>query len=76
MIPKKNIKNLKLTPEQMAVYLDLEQKEKALKSALKRCGVNAGVIDKIVSITDLQKIPYDTEIIDGFIRETWGDFIT
>lgn len=76
MIPKKNLKDLKLTEEQKAIYKELEYKEQLVRSSLKRCGVNRNVIEKIVNVTDLTKVTDDETLLDETIKETWGDLIT
>ena len=75
MIPKKNIKDLQLSDEQLQIYMRLEHKEKALKTALKNCGVHSKAIDGIVNNADLNKLPDNVDILQEQIKETWKDFI-
>lgn len=75
MIPKKSLKYLNLSEEQLEIYKKLEAKEQVLKQALIRCGVKQVAVNKIIDLTDLTQIPDNENILDEQIKEAWGDFI-
>lgn len=73
---EKNINDLQLSAEQRTIYNDLANKEQVTRKILLDAGINAKVIDKIISKTDLQKIDTDNDaLLREQIVETWGDFI-
>lgn len=76
MIPSKNINALKLTPEQVAIYKDLEYREKVLYSALARCGVIQSAIPKIIAKSDLYRVDTNNlEVLEADIKATYSGFI-
>ena len=75
MIPRKNVNDLQLTPEQLKTYKILERKEQTLKEALIRCGVRGNAVQKIIDSTDLNRLPENETILDDQIKRAWSDFI-
>lgn len=76
MLNKKNLAELNLNEEQLKKYKEFEAKEKIYRAALQRCNVHHTAIDKIISMSDLNKVPSDNiQELEENIKETWEDFI-
>lgn len=73
---EKSLKELNLTEDQLMKFKELEHKETALRSALRRCKVSNMAIDKIVAKSDVSKVDTDNiGALEEDIKEMWKDFI-
>ena len=59
----------------MKKFKELELKENSLRSELLRCKVSKNAIPHIINMTDLNKVPANTDELDQFIKNEWKDFI-
>lgn len=76
MISERNLKDLRLTEEQLKTYRELEAKEKALRSTLKKCGVFPGVVEKIISNSDLNRVDLENlEALEETVKTEWSEFM-
>lgn len=76
MINEKNLIELGLSDEQMKMYKDFTKRENALRGILKKCGVHASAVERIISKSDLNKVDMNNlEALEENIKQTWSDFI-
>lgn len=76
MWSKKNVEELNLTPEQMAIFTDYQNREQALRRSLTKCKVNKTATEKIITKSDLKRVDLEhTDALEEEIKNMWKDFI-
>lgn len=76
MISEKNLKDLKLSEEQLQIYRDLEKREKAFRNILRKNKVHPTATEAIINNSDMKKVDLNNlEALEESIRQEWSDFI-